>query len=339
MGMGIFKPGNPPAFYYVYASKVYEEAVEEYLKLNFEDVYNLNISSSVGCGFKFISYDLGDVKRLDAWLESHEGWIQSTRRNDFNDLEADVLDLDKAIAGCNNRITEGGDYRYLNFVVNSHKQMVAVRDLNISNPNAAVGTYSVSMGADNLTFGAPANSVIDYTKLLKKDLKGESFDILLTGCNLIGSLIEYKGHEVKDFTEASGHDISAFNTNFSTSTDIVVGIDSASWWTYYDLILKEPLKIRSVNLVFGFYDNHDVPAEFGLIWIEGREKGVVKEYFHTGGVMTADHFSIQNTAPNINIRNYHVADPELVDEIKIGIGHTDPAGAEGFKLWSGIIGY
>jgi archaellin len=183
---------NPfPSIFYVYGNKTYEEEIKAYLTAHFNTT-PLNLSSSTGCGFKIESYDVGDLKNLDIFLETVEGWIQQTRRTDFNDLETDLLDLDKYLAGCNNRISTN-DYNTINFILNVHKSTIAIRTINfIGSPVA--GSYIINMGNVPIHGTVPVNASVTDNRILKKTLSSsESFTLAFTNCTLGGVLADYKG--------------------------------------------------------------------------------------------------------------------------------------------------
>ncbi len=183
---------NIPSLYYVYGNKTYEEEIYTYLIEHFQSVGKLNLSSSTGCGFKIESHDIGDLKSLDAWLENYEGWIQENRRNEFNDLETDLMDLDKYLAGCNNRISTV-DYNTLNFILNTHKNTIAIRTINFLG-GAVAGSYIINMGNTPINGTVPINASVTDNRIIKKTLsKSESFSLALTNCTLGGVLAEYKG--------------------------------------------------------------------------------------------------------------------------------------------------
>lgn len=208
--MGIFdKNTNVPAFYYVYGNKTYYDEIKAYLFEHFQNVIDLNLSSSTGCGFKFISYDIGEVRTLDGILENYEGWIQTTRRNEFNDLETDLLDLDKYLAGCNQRITgteldsDVFELPKINWYINAHKNIVAIRNLNYSNTSGSNGNVTTTFGSDIITNGIVNNTTVDNNKIIRKNLNGDTFNIKTTNCDLNGYVVEYKGSEYRNFKQES----------------------------------------------------------------------------------------------------------------------------------------
>jgi len=191
-----------PSIFYVYGNKTYEEDIKAYLMANFNTT-QLNLSSSTGCGFKIESYDIGDLKRLDIILESFEGWIQQTRRTEFSDLETNFLDLDKYIAGCNNRITTDR-LDDLNFILNSHKGVVVLRTMNFLG-GALSGSYKILMAKDSINGSVPINASVSDNRLIKKTIPlissiDTSFFMTVTNCSLTGVIAEYHGvNDVKNW--------------------------------------------------------------------------------------------------------------------------------------------
>jgi len=190
---------NLPSIYYVYANKTYEEEIKAYLIANFQAVGQLNISSSSGCGFKIESYDIGDLRRLDAWLESCEGWIQSTRRNEFNELETNLFDLDKYIPGCDKRLSTDS-LKLLNFTANAYKGKIALRTISFLG-TAVPGSYNIGLGSDNIKGSVPANASATDNRLYIKTLKNaDYFELSVTDCTLAGVIAELKGKDSTNWT-------------------------------------------------------------------------------------------------------------------------------------------
>lgn len=190
---------NIPSIYYVYANKTYEEEIKDYLKENFNSVSQLNISSSAGCGFKIESYDMGDLRRLDAWLEEREGWIQTTRRNEFSELETDLFDLDRYIPGCDRRLSTDS-LKYLIFTINAFRGKIALRTMNFLG-SATPGSYNIALGSDNIRGSVPANASVTDNRLYIKTLKDtDLFDLTLTNCTLGGVIAEMKGKVTTNWT-------------------------------------------------------------------------------------------------------------------------------------------
>jgi hypothetical protein len=186
---------NPfPSIFYVYGNKTYEEDIKAYLSAHF-NTSALNLSSSTGCGFKIESYDVGDLKNLDIELEKYEGWIQQTRRTEFNDLETNLLDLDKFIAGCDNRISTD-DRNYANFAIKAHlPSVVCIRSLNYLGSGVA-GDYTIYMGGVTIKNAVPINTSVTDNRIYRKTLLNtHDFDLQVSNCTLNNALIEFKGKE------------------------------------------------------------------------------------------------------------------------------------------------
>ncbi|ATB56192.1 putative envelope protein [Methanosarcina spherical virus] len=190
---------NLPSIYYVYANKTYEEEIKAYLIENFSAVGQLNISNSSGCGFKIESYDIGDLRRLDAWLEGCEGWIQSTRRNEFNELETNLFDLDKYVPGCDRRLSTDS-LKLLNFTANAFKGKIALRTISFLG-SAVPGSYNIRMGSDNIKGSVPANASATDNRLYLKTLKDtDEFELSVNDCTLSGVIVEMKGRVTTNWT-------------------------------------------------------------------------------------------------------------------------------------------
>lgn len=183
-----------PSIFYVYGNKTFEEDIKAYLMANFNTL-PLNLSSSTGCGFKIESHDIGDLKRLDIVLEAYEGWIQQTRRTEFNDLEVNLLDLDKFIAGCDNRISTESRH-YVNMAINTHiPSVVCVRSLNYLG-SAVAGSYTIQLGDVTIKNSVPINGTVTDGRVYRRTLTDTwSFDLNVTDCTLNNALIEFKGSE------------------------------------------------------------------------------------------------------------------------------------------------
>jgi len=183
-----------PSIFYVYGNKTFEEDIKAYLMAHFNTV-PLNISSSTGCGFKIESYDIADLKALDIVLERYEGWIQQTRRTEFSDLEVNMLDLDKYIAGCDNRVSSS-DRDYVNFAIKTHlPSVVSVRTMNYLG-SALAGDYTLYMGGVTIKNAVPINASVTDNRVYRKTLTStHEFDLQVNNCTLNNALVEFKGSE------------------------------------------------------------------------------------------------------------------------------------------------
>lgn len=190
---------NIPSIYYVYANKTYEEEIKAYLIEHFNSVSQLNISNSAGCGFKIESYDVGDLRRLDAWLEECEGWIQTTRRNEFSELETNLFDLDRYVPGCDRRLSTDS-LEELNYIINAFKGRVAIRTINFLG-SATPGSYNIRLGSDNIKGSVPANASVTDNRLYIKTLKDwDYFEVSVNNCSLGGVIAEMKGKVTTNWT-------------------------------------------------------------------------------------------------------------------------------------------
>jgi len=291
--MALFKADNPIIYYYVYGNKTYEEEIEFYLREHIQTVIPLNLSSSTGCGFKIMTYDTAEIRNLDIFLEQYEGWIQTTRRNEFNDLETNVIDLDKALAGTNNRITgnllNGNDVNWINFKLNAHKSLTAFRMINLLG-SATTGNYVLSFGDDKISASVPVNASVNNTTVYRKNLNGDTFNLALTNCSISGYICEYKGLEEYNFT--CDHDITGMDGDFDTvSSEFNIGEDD-SWWTKFDLNIGRPINMKSLNIAFELLNIVDPPQVID-VWIDSYLNGVHQGYVHDGGE-TADHYNATN---------------------------------------------
>jgi hypothetical protein len=203
--MALFqKETNINPYFYIYGNQSYENEIKNYLMAHFQDVFDLNLSSSSGCGFKILSYDSAKINELDTFLESCEGWIQKTRRNEFSDFDSNFLNLDKFVSGCNNRITTDR-IDDLNFLLNAHKGTIVLRTFSLLggiNP----GTYKIYFGSDTINGSVPANASITDNRTIKKTIPTvagltNSFFMQLTNCTFSGGIAEFSGkNDMKNWT-------------------------------------------------------------------------------------------------------------------------------------------
>jgi len=142
---------------------------------------------------------MGDLRRLDAWLEEREGWIQSTRRNEFSELETDLFDLDRYIPGCDRRLSTDS-LTYLIFTINAFKGKIALRTMNFLG-GAVPGSYNIQLGSDSIKGSVPANASVTDNRLYIKTLKDtDRFNLTLTNCTLGGAIAEMKGKVTTNWT-------------------------------------------------------------------------------------------------------------------------------------------
>jgi len=328
--MGLLKPSNPQAYFYCYANKNYEEEIEAYLEKNFGEVFNLNISASSGCGFKFLSYDSGDIKRLDAWLESHEGWVQTSRRNNFDDLAADVIDLDKYIAGCNRRISfvtgesSIANKKYIYYKINAHKDKVAVRNSNFSNLTALAGTYRFILGDDNIEGGVPIGGSVDYNRIITKSLDGATFDVQSDNATLSGYVIEYKGEEhrslVRDWGTTGGG--WSYSPNLEKLTDNVI---TTSFEGVFTGIAEVELYLDHESYLAGKEDGFDVKNfcyAGGFEQVVPGDSATLTLTFYNDGALVHTYALNFNTLSSITLDNGYFTKIEIndrVDKIRIAV--------------------
>ena len=285
---------NLPSLYYIYGNKTYEEEIYSHLIEHFQTVGKLNISASSGCGFKIESHDVGELKSLDAWLENYEGWIQTNRRNEFNELESNLIDLDQAVGGCNNRLTGltvGDNIKWIKFNINAFKELVAIRMLNFQG-SATNGSYELNMGGDKISSSVPANAVVNNSTIYKKSLNGESFDFKLTDCDISGYIIEYKGKKYYDFI-CSNHNITGYDGDLTTNTSFYNIGEDDGWWTRFELDFSKVMKIKSFNMVFSLVNIANPPKPIG-VWIDAYLKGAHVGYIHTNGFGGPDEYQAVN---------------------------------------------
>ena len=231
--MGLFKQENPNPYFYIYANRKYYNIIETYLKQHFQVVIPLNLSSTTGCGFKIMSYDFAELKNLDSFLEQYEGWLQTSRRNEFNEFEANVLDLDNYSAGCNARLTVT-DIDYIKFALNHYKSLIVFRYLNFLG-GANVGYYILKFGDLELKNTIPANATLTDSKIYRKTLDvSTDIDITLSDCTLEGTLIEYASNgseEVNNWVYEVGG-IPQANTEFKDK-DMTTSLDLVHVWAAF----------------------------------------------------------------------------------------------------------
>ena len=188
-----------PSIFYVYGNRTYQDEIEAAIA-NISNSYTpLNISNPSGCGFKLESFDIGDMRRLDIILETYEAWIQPSRRMEFNDLETNILDLDCYLPGCDNRISSN-DIAYVNFVITTHKGLIAFRNLNFSAPGVA-GEYVLVLGSDTIRNAIPAGASITDNKIYRKTLlRSDAGYIYGTDAIFTNAIMEFKGKEIQAYS-------------------------------------------------------------------------------------------------------------------------------------------
>lgn len=198
----MFKKSSYPAIYYIYGNARYQEELEELCKSFFPMTSKLNMSNPNGCGFRVECFDQNDLSRFDVEIEKYEAWIQNYRKTDFSDLNVDYLDLDDYIVGMNHRISYNpisdsiGNKAYINWIVNAHQKAIAIREIKFASTSTTEeGTYDIRLGKDHITGSIPIGAAYESGKLIKKNLKGESFGIGSLNSKLTGFIIEYQGVE------------------------------------------------------------------------------------------------------------------------------------------------
>lgn len=195
-----------PAIYYVYGNSRYQEELEDLCKSFFPMTAKLQMSNPNGCGFRIECFDQNDLSRFDVEIEKYEAWIQNYRKTDFSDLNVDYLDLDEYIVGMNHRISYNpisdsiGNKAYINWIVNAHQKAIAIREIKFASASTTEeGTYDIRLGKDHITGTIPIGAAYESSKLIKKNLKGQSFGIGSLNSKLTGFIIEYQGVENRDF--------------------------------------------------------------------------------------------------------------------------------------------
>jgi hypothetical protein len=136
---------------------------------------------------------------LDAWLEECEGWIQTTRRNEFSELETNLFDLDRYVPGCDRRLSTDS-LEELNYIINAFKGKVAIRTISFLG-SATPGSYNIRLGSDNIKGSVPANASVTDNRLYIKTLKDwDYFEVSVNNCTLAGVIAEMKGKVTTNWT-------------------------------------------------------------------------------------------------------------------------------------------
>lgn len=194
-----------PAIYYVYGNSRYQDELEDLCKSHFPMTSKLQMSNPNGCGFRIECYDPNDLSKFDVEIERYEAWIQNYRKTDFSDLNVDYLDLDEYIVGMNHRISYNpitdsiGNKAYINWIVNAHQKAIAIREIKFASASTTEeGTYDIRLGKDHITGTIPIGAAYESSKLIKKNLKGESFGLGSLNSKLTGFIIEYQGVENRE---------------------------------------------------------------------------------------------------------------------------------------------
>ncbi|MDD2300639.1 MAG: hypothetical protein PHU69_13515 [Fermentimonas sp.] len=233
----MFNKKHYPAIYYVYGNSRYQDELEELCKSHFPMTSKLRLSNPNGCGFRIECYDQNDLSRFDVEIERYEAWIQGYRKTDFSDLNVDYMDLDEYIVGMNHRISYNpisdsiGNKAYINWIVNAHQKAIAIREFKFASASTTEeGTYSIRLGRDHITGTIPIGAAYESSKLIKKNLKGESFGIGSLNSKLTGFVIEYQGVENREvnvvYNNMPNPDWSnAFDGDINTKSDILLQSD------------------------------------------------------------------------------------------------------------------
>lgn len=226
-----------PAIYYVYGNSRYQEELEDLCKSHFPMTSKLQMSNPNGCGFRIECYDPNDLSRFDVEIERYEAWIQNYRKTDFSDLNVDYLDLDDFVVGMNHRMSfsPNGDSisnkAYVNWIVNAHQKAIAIREIKFASASTTeVGTYDIRLGKDHITGTIPIGASYESSKLIKKNLKGESFGLGSLNSKLTGFIIEYQGVENRSlnvvYSSMANPDwTDAFDGDIDTRSNILLRSD------------------------------------------------------------------------------------------------------------------
>lgn len=213
-----------PSIFYIYGNRTFRDEIFNLVTKYFSTYSELNVSNPNGCGFKIESYDIGDLKSIEIELEPYEGWIQTERRNEFVDLNADLLDLDRYIAGCNKRLSTPYSF-WATYRINAGASLVAIRNMNVR-ANTGEGLepqYSIAFGDEEIITGLPMGSVLDSNKIIKKKLNGKKIKFTFTECTPVNIIVDYRINAYQDFKLES-----------TTTTNVQGDFSKAVDWDKYE---------------------------------------------------------------------------------------------------------
>ena len=269
----MFKKSPYPAIYYIYGNARYQEELEELCKSFFPMTSKLNMSNPNGCGFRVECFDPNDLSRFDVEIEKYEAWIQNYRKTDFSDLNVDYLDLDDYIVGMNHRISYNpisdsiGNKAYINWIVNAHQKAIAIREIKFASASTTEeGTYDIRLGKDHITGTIPIGAAYESSKLIKKNLKGESFGIGSLNSKLTGFIIEYQGVENRQIklgynTFGDADFSNAFDGDINTRSDVLL---KSSQPDYLVLDIDKPIYTK-FNICHSFKSILDRDVTFKIV--------------------------------------------------------------------------
>ncbi len=343
---------STPSIFYIYGNKTFEEEIKAACLSLFPSVSQLNIYNPNGVGFKVECFDINDLRSLDIKLEPYEGWIQQTRRNDFSDINADVMDFDKFIGGCNNRITFDStgttvwNKDYITYKVNAHKDLVAVRNLNFTNNSAVAGTYKVVLGNDSVNGGVPIGATLDLNRVIRKTLNGQSFAVQSTDASLTGFVIEYKGNEYRNY-DFTGYPVNPpeardstywRDNNITTRYDYAMNVMVSQEWEVHlkkdeYLVNKEDsMYIKNFNIICAFKNVVDV-GHHGYLRIRFYKDGVqLQEEIYT-------NIDCHNSETADSDEWYSIAVNKTIDKFEIFVYSEELDLNTTFMVWDCFLSY
>lgn len=332
-----------PSIFYVYGNSQFREEIKAACIRLFPNVAELSIFNPNGCGFKVECYDINDLRQLDIDIEPYEGWIQTQRRNDFSDINADVQDFDRFIGGCNNRITFDStgssvwNKDYIKYKVNAHKDLVVVRNLNFTNNSALDGFYRVIFGNDTVSGGIPIGATLDLNRVMRKTLNGETFEIQSDNASLTGFIIEYKGNEYRKY-DITGYPIGGSDITYWKDNDISTRYSwamSASVSADFQCHLKkaeylkneeDSMYVKTFNFISAFRNAVD-SGHHGNIIVRFKLDGVVVQEENFNNVVSAT----SDTATSTDWRRIEVN--KIIDEFDIFVQSVELDYNTVYNVW------
>ncbi|MDD4482693.1 MAG: hypothetical protein PHP18_05695 [Bacilli bacterium] len=192
--------GKSPSVFYVYGNIKYRAEIENEINKITDTFFDVPQSKYNLCGFKIVSYSLNDISKLDISLSKYEGWIQTEKRRDYEEIDVGYTNFDKFTTGCN--------YRYyfkdstdINVYSKLFKSYLGIKQISIINDNATYGTYEIDLDDnDKVTGIVNALSTYENNNIYVKNLFGKSLIMSTSNCDLINLSVEINNKLEKNFT-------------------------------------------------------------------------------------------------------------------------------------------
>ena len=191
--------------------------------------------------------DLPEITSLDMFLEDKEGWIQQTRRTEFNEITPSVFDFDVFSFGCKTRLS-CLNTQIFNHALRSRSGVIVVKRM-VFLGGGSNGTALLYFNtSDFILHNVLANSSLIDDKIYKNTtIDTDSSSLTVTNCTMSGAIMEYDTED--DFSLSVIDEPDTANVDYLPSSTDITDICSYVVSTYISIPTTfSPAKYQGIHI-------------------------------------------------------------------------------------------